>query len=100
MLELRAITAGYDRRSPVVRDVSLTVQPGEAVGLLGPSGCGKSTLGRVVALPHRPGSGTLPLDGEPVRSRRHHAPRALRTAFGSSSSSPGFPPTPACGSPT
>ncbi|MFE9172955.1 ABC transporter ATP-binding protein [Streptomyces kebangsaanensis] len=82
MLELRAITAGYDRRNPVVRDVSLAVAPGEAVGLLGPSGCGKSTLARVAALLHRPDSGTLLLDGEPVRRWRHRAPRPLRTAFG------------------
>ncbi|MFF4759387.1 ABC transporter ATP-binding protein [Streptomyces sp. NPDC001292] len=82
MLELRAITAGYDRRNPVVRDVSLTVAPGEAVGLLGPSGCGKSTLARVAALLHRPDSGTVLLDGEPVRRWRHRAPRPLRTAFG------------------
>ncbi|MEU9630639.1 MULTISPECIES: ABC transporter ATP-binding protein [Streptomyces] len=82
MLELRSITAGYTRNAPVVRDVSLTVGPGESVGLLGPSGCGKSTLARVAALLHRPDSGTLLLDGEPVRHWRHRAPRALRTAFG------------------
>ncbi|MFD8274571.1 ABC transporter ATP-binding protein [Streptomyces flaveolus] len=82
MLELRAVTAGYVRNAPVVRDVSLTIRPGESVGLLGPSGCGKSTLARVAALLHRPDSGTLLLDGEPVRRWRHRAPRAQRTAFG------------------
>lgn len=82
MLELRAITAGYDRHAPVVRGASLTVARGEAVGLLGPSGCGKSTLARVAALLHRPDSGTLLLDDEPVRHWRHRAPRELRTAFG------------------
>ncbi|MFC9509337.1 ABC transporter ATP-binding protein [Streptomyces sp. NPDC057002] len=82
MLELRSITAGYTRNAPVVRGVSLTVAPGESVGLLGPSGCGKSTLARVAALLHRPDSGTLVLDGDPVRHWRHRAPRALRTAFG------------------
>ncbi|GAA2306879.1 ATP-binding cassette domain-containing protein [Streptomyces hawaiiensis] len=82
MLELRSITAGYARNAPVVRDVSLTVGPGESVGLLGPSGCGKSTLARVAALLHRPDSGTLLLDGEPVRRWRHRAPRARRTAVG------------------
>ncbi|WP_033308439.1 ATP-binding cassette domain-containing protein [Streptomyces iakyrus] len=82
MLELRSITAGYARNAPVVRDVSLTVASGESVGLLGPSGCGKSTLARVAALLHRPDSGTLLLDGEPVRRWRHRAPREKRTAFG------------------
>ncbi|WP_406411908.1 ABC transporter ATP-binding protein [Streptomyces sp. NBC_01614] len=82
MLELRAITAGYDRGAPCVRDASLTVEPGEAVGLLGPSGCGKSTLARVAALLHRPESGTVILDGTPVRRWRHAAPREQRTAFG------------------
>ena len=82
MLELHTITAGYDRNAPVVRNASLTVEPGEAVGLLGPSGCGKSTLARVAALLHRPDSGTLTLDGTLVRHWRHRAPRALRTAFG------------------
>jgi peptide/nickel transport system ATP-binding protein len=82
VLELRAITAGYARNAPVIRDVSLTLAPGEAVGLLGPSGCGKSTLARVAALLHRPDAGTVVLDGEPVRRWRHRAPRARRTAFG------------------
>ncbi|MFL9655219.1 ABC transporter ATP-binding protein [Streptomyces sp. PB17] len=82
MLELHTVTAGYDRNAPVFRDVSLSVAPGEAVGLLGPSGCGKSTLARVAALLHRPEAGTLHLDGTPVRRWRHRAPREQRTAFG------------------
>lgn len=82
MLELRGITAGYDRRAPVVRDVSLGVAAGEAVGLLGPSGCGKSTLARVAALLHRPDAGSVLIDGETVRRWRHRAPRELRTVFG------------------
>ncbi|RLU89089.1 ABC transporter ATP-binding protein [Streptomyces griseocarneus] len=82
MLELSRITAGYERRAPVVRDVSLTVAPGEAVGLLGPSGCGKSTLARVAALLHRPYSGTVVVDGRAAHGWRHRAPREQRTAFG------------------
>ncbi|MFJ7156545.1 ABC transporter ATP-binding protein [Streptomyces sp. NPDC101118] len=82
MLELRNITAGYARHAPVVRDVSLTLAPGEALGLRGPSGCGKSTLARVAALLHRPDRGTLVLDGTPVTAWRHRAPREQRTAVG------------------
>ncbi|MER6133097.1 ATP-binding cassette domain-containing protein [Streptomyces sp. NPDC001815] len=82
MLELRSVTAGYDRRAPVVRDVTLTVGAGEAVGLQGPSGCGKSTLARVAALLHRPDTGHVVLDGGAARGWRHRAPRSQRTAFG------------------
>ncbi|CAL9572715.1 Nickel import ATP-binding protein NikE [Streptomyces sp. enrichment culture] len=81
-LELRGITAGYDRREPVLREVSLTVGDGEAVGLLGPSGCGKSTLARVAALLHRPQAGTVRLAGRPAHGFSHRAPRELRTTVG------------------
>ncbi|WP_405439806.1 ABC transporter ATP-binding protein [Streptomyces niveus] len=82
MLELLDITAGYGRGAPVVKGATLTVAPGESVGLLGPSGCGKSTLARVAALLHRPEAGTVTLDGERVTGWRHRAPRAQRTAIG------------------
>lgn len=82
MLELHSITAGYDRSRPVVRDVTLRIADGEAVGLLGPSGCGKSTLARVAALLHRPDAGTVVLDGAPVSGYRHRATPAQRTAYG------------------
>ncbi|MFH8487180.1 ABC transporter ATP-binding protein [Streptomyces longisporoflavus] len=82
MLELRSVTAGYDRRAPVMRGVDLALAPGASVGLLGPSGCGKSTLARVAALLHKPDAGRVLIDGEPARGWRHRAPRAQRTAFG------------------
>ncbi|MFF8833346.1 ABC transporter ATP-binding protein [Streptomyces sp. NPDC015131] len=82
MLELDAVTAGYRPRDPVFRAASLTVAPGEALGLLGPSGCGKSTLARVAALLHRPDAGRVRVDGREVRGWRHRAPRELRTAIG------------------
>lgn len=82
MLELKDITAGYDRRAPVVRGAHLTLRPGESLGLLGPSGCGKSTLARVAALLHRPDRGTVALDGRAVTGFRHRAPRSLRVTVG------------------
>lgn len=43
ILELKNITKAYDSQT-VLKDVSLSVYPGEVVAILGPSGCGKSTL--------------------------------------------------------
>ncbi|MCX2947342.1 ABC transporter ATP-binding protein [Lentzea sp. NEAU-D7] len=70
------ITAGYD--APVITDVSLTVRPGQTVGLAGPSGSGKSTLARVLALLHKPFAGTVEIDGETVTGFRFQARQRTR----------------------
>ncbi len=49
-----------------VRDVTLTILPGEFFTLLGPSGCGKTTLLRMIAGFARPDAGRILVDGEPI----------------------------------
>jgi branched-chain amino acid transport system ATP-binding protein len=71
LLEVRGLHAGYDR-SVVVRDLSLTVEPGEVVALLGPNGAGKTTTLMTVSglLPAL--AGEVRLFGEPVDAGAPH----------------------------
>jgi sulfonate transport system ATP-binding protein len=50
----------------VVRDVSLSVRPGEVLAILGASGCGKSTLLRIAAGLDAPTTGSVCIDRTPV----------------------------------
>ncbi|MBN1919686.1 MAG: NHLP bacteriocin export ABC transporter permease/ATPase subunit [Anaerolineae bacterium] len=49
---------------PVLKDISLQVQPGEFIALVGPSGCGKSTLMRLLLGFERPSAGAIYYDGQ------------------------------------
>jgi len=58
-----------------VEDVSLEVWPGEVVCLLGDNGAGKSTLIKVLSGVYAPTSGTVLIDGKPVRLSSPHEAR-------------------------
>ena len=54
------------RKRPVIRDVSLSVQQGEAVGLLGPNGAGKTTCFYIITGLLTADAGTISLDGHNI----------------------------------
>ena len=62
-LERVALTLGG---RPLVKDVSLTLEPGEVIGLLGPNGAGKTTTFNLVIGLLRPDRGQVLMDGHPV----------------------------------
>lgn len=51
----------------VVKDVSVTIRPGEILGYLGPNGSGKTTTARMLAGLLEPSTGTVEYDGRDIR---------------------------------
>ena len=77
LIELRDVTFSYDGVRKVLQNVSLTVQPGEMIGLAGPSGGGKTTLVNLLCRFYDVLEGQILIDGRDVRDydvealRRH-----------------------------
>ena len=71
MLDVSGLAFAYDGAA-AVRDVSLTVQPGEIVALLGANGAGKSTTVRMIAGVLRPQRGTIKFEGETLSGAASH----------------------------
>jgi branched-chain amino acid transport system ATP-binding protein len=80
VLQLNAVTSGY-KASVVLRNVSLTLQAGEAVALLGKNGMGKSTLLKTVMgyLPKK--SGDIHLVGSDITRCAPHKVARLGIAY-------------------
>ncbi|WP_326838300.1 type I secretion system permease/ATPase [Halomonas sp. 328] len=91
-LEAKRVSLRYpDEEREALRDVSLSIQPGEKVALLGRVGSGKSTLNKLLLGLYQPTAGSLSLDGvdirqfDPIELRRHigYVPQDVDLFFGS-----------------
>ena len=65
-IEYQNIRFHYGKDKGVIEDLSLTIQPGEKVGLVGPSGAGKSTLVNLLLRFHDLEGGRLLIDGQDI----------------------------------
>lgn len=66
ILQIKELSKSYDNGSPIIHNLSLTVEKGEVLVILGPSGCGKSTLLRCINGLEEIQSGQILLNGDSI----------------------------------
>ncbi|QAX31447.1 ABC transporter ATP-binding protein [Leisingera sp. NJS204] len=67
-IELRSLSHHYGREAGGLDKISLTIQPGEKIGLIGRSGAGKSTLVKLLLRFYDAESGQILIDGQDIRA--------------------------------
>jgi ABC-type multidrug transport system fused ATPase/permease subunit len=67
-VELRDVTFAYVPGQDVLRNVDLSVEPGETIALVGPTGAGKTSIANLVARFYDVEEGTVEIDGHDLRS--------------------------------
>ena len=80
------VSFSYDAASPVLRDVSFNVEPGQLVALLGSTGSGKSTIVNLIPRFYDITGGVIQIDGQDIRdytvaSLRSHIGIVLQDSF-------------------
>ena len=78
-IEIRSLTHHYGRPSGGLQNVSLTIAPGEKVGLVGRSGAGKSTLVKLLLRFYDAEAGRILIDGQDIS---HVTQDSLRSLIG------------------
>lgn len=77
-LEASKVSFRYSAGTPyILKEVSLTVEEGERLGVVAPSGYGKTTFVKVLAGYEKPTKGRVLLDGAPLDSLRGKLPVQL-----------------------
>ncbi len=67
-LDVSHLSFSYDKKKPVIKDISFTVKKGEIIGIEGKSGCGKSTLLKLLLHFENPDSGSVKYNGREVKN--------------------------------
>jgi len=79
-IDVRHLSFRYSADGPLIlKDVSLTIEPGQFVAIVGPSGCGKSTLFRMLLGFETPESGSVCYDRQDLA---HLDPPSVRRQIG------------------
>ena len=66
-IEFDHVNFSYDEKTPVLKDVNFSIEPGQVAAIVGPSGTGKTTIISLIPRFYDPQSGTVKIDGTDIR---------------------------------
>ena len=66
-ISIKNVAFGYDKKRPIIHDISFEINPGETVAIVGSSGSGKSTIGRLLFRFYDVQKGTIKIDGQDLK---------------------------------
>jgi len=81
MIELRQVYFAYEEK-PVLKNITFSVDEGEALVIMGPSGSGKSTILRLILGLETPQQGEVLVDGQNISKLKESAKREIRKKIG------------------
>ena len=104
-IELQNVSFSYGEDHPILKQVSLVIEPGQVAALVGPTGAGKTTIISLIPRFYDPNTGIVKIDGTDVRRFQQeslrqqisfvlqetllfHAPVSYNIAYGKPNASP------------
>ena len=66
-IEFEKVSFSYEPDSPILHEVSFTIEPGQLAAIVGPTGAGKSSIISLIPRFYEPNSGVVKIDGYDVR---------------------------------
>ena len=79
LMEINQVYFSYDKKKELIKNLNLTVQPGQRVAIVGPTGCGKTTMINLLMRFYDVDQGCIKIDGVDIRMMTRSS---LRAAYG------------------
>lgn len=76
-VEFHDVCFSYDKKTPIIRNFSVKVEPGMKVAIVGPTGAGKTTIINLLMRFYEPDSGFISVDGAPIREMKRSDVRKM-----------------------
>lgn len=78
-VDIKDVSFRYEKDRPLIEDLNVHAEPGMKIAIVGPTGCGKTTIINLLMRFYDVDSGTISIDGTPIKDITRHS---LRRNYG------------------